>query len=370
MSVFRTSLVQFVSVCLFSIRRTLPAHLPLYICAVLFTAATAAITYAYNAPLKFEASLFFLRTFPVFMLVGLFLAALVKVVRLALAGNQYPLKDFGDWAYWSAVGHDRPGNIVHSVITITPLMISFTAVKEFIPLIHPFTWDPVFEHWDRVLGLGYAPWELLQPIIGYPAVTMMFDVLYNSWFIVIFGALIWQAFFAAASRIRMQYLLAFSLSWFIGGSILAVAFASVGPCYFGFLHSPDPYAPQLAYLREASREWSLVTPYIQDRLWASYAETKGANFGISAMPSMHVAAAVLTALIARRSGQLLGIIFTVYAALIVIGSVHLAWHYAVDGVAGVALAILLWRVAGVLVRVNASLPLIESSYLSAGTKEI
>jgi hypothetical protein len=138
------------------------------------------------------------------------------------------------------------------LITITPLMVSFSALKEFIPIIRPFSWDPTFEQWDRVLAFGYAPWELLQPVIGYPIVTMMFDVAYNSWFIVIFGVLIWQAFFAAASLMRIQYLLAFSLCWFIAGNILAIAFASVGPCYFGFLHSPDPYAGQVAYLREAA----------------------------------------------------------------------------------------------------------------------
>ena len=365
MSAFRTSLAEFAAVCVASIWRTIPAHLPLYLCALVFVPATAAITYAYNAPLKFEASVFFLVTVPKFMMVGLFIAALVQFVRLARRGSQSPLQDFGDWAYRCAVAHDRPGNIVHSLITITPLMVSFSALKEFIPIIHPFSWDPTFEHWDRVIGFGYAPWELLQSVIGYPFVTMLIDIAYNLWLIVIFGVLIWQAFFAAASLTRMQYLLAFSLSWFIAGNLLAIAFASVGPCYFGFLHSPDPYAAQLAYLRETSREWPLLAPLVQDRLWASYVDTKGVNIGISAMPSMHVVAAVLTALIARRSGKLLGVVLTVYAVVIVIGSVHLAWHYAVDGIVGIGLAILFWHVAGVLVRANACLPVLQTRYSSA-----
>jgi hypothetical protein len=304
------------------------------------------------------------------MAAGLFIAAMVQFVRLARAGSHSPLREFGDWAYRCVVAHDRPGNVVHSVITITPLMISFSALKEIIPLIRPFSWDSTFEQWDRVLAFGYAPWELLQPIIGYPIVTMMFDVAYDLWFIIIFGVLIWQAFFAAASPTRMQYLLAFSLCWFIAGNVLAVAFASVGPCYYGFLHSTDPYAAQLAYLREASREWPLLAPHIQDRLWASYAETKGVNIGISAMPSMHVVAAVLTALIARQSGKWLGIVLTAYAAAIVIGSVHLAWHYAVDGIAGIAVAILFWHAAGVFVRSNTTSPVLESRYPSTRVREI
>jgi hypothetical protein len=76
MSVLRNHLAEFVSVCGASIRRTLAAHLPLYVCALLFVPATAAITYLYDAPLQFEASLFFLITVPKFMAVGLFVAAL------------------------------------------------------------------------------------------------------------------------------------------------------------------------------------------------------------------------------------------------------------------------------------------------------
>jgi hypothetical protein len=39
-----------------------------------------------------------------------------------------------------------------------------------------------------------------------------------------------------------------------------------------------------------------------------------------------------------------------------IGSVHLAWHYAVDGIAGAGLAIALWYLAGLIVRGQRPLP--------------
>ncbi len=62
MSAVRNHLAEFASVALASIRRTFPAHLPLYICALVFVPVTAAITLAYDAPLSFGASLFFLRS--------------------------------------------------------------------------------------------------------------------------------------------------------------------------------------------------------------------------------------------------------------------------------------------------------------------
>jgi hypothetical protein len=339
-----------------SVRRTFAPHLPLYVCALLFVPMTALFAYVYRTPLTFEASEFFLRVARDFVLYGLFLAALVQFGRLAFARSRSPLGDFGAWAYRSVVSHDRPGNIVHSLVTITPLMISFSGLKEIIPVIHSFVWDPAFEEWDRVIGFGHAPWTLLQPLAGYPVITGLLDIAYSTWFIVIFSVLIWQAFFAASSALRMQYLLAFSLSWFIAGNVLAVVFASVGPCFYGFIYSPDPYAAQMSYLHGVNQDWPLASLRIQDELWQSYAKTNGANLGISAMPSMHVVSSVLTALIAWRSRTWLGVIFGAYAAIVVVGSVHLAFHYALDAIAGILLALIFWVVAGKLVQVQGRLP--------------
>ena len=68
--------------------------------------------------------------------------------------------------------------------------------------------------------------------------------------------------------------------------------------------------------------------------------------GISAMPSMHVATSVLFALVAWQTHRKLGIVLTVHAAAVMIGSVHLAWHYALDGYIGALLTYGIWRAAG------------------------
>ncbi len=343
-------LAQLGATALASIKRTFPAHIPLYVCAVLFTPITVAIAFAYHARVTMQASIFFLVMVPQFCATGLFVLSVVQFFRLARTGTRSPLRDFGSWLYQAATSHDRPGNAFHTVVTITPLMVSFSALKEIIPLIRPFTWDPTFEHWDRIIGLGEAPWQRLQPLLGYPFVTFLISAAYNVWFAVIFGALIWQAFFARASTLRMHFLLAFSISWFVAGNVLAVLFSSAGPCYYGHFFSPDPYAAQLDYLRAVARDWPIWSLDIQGYLWDSYEKTKGINIGISAMPSMHVVSATLIALIGLRTNRWLGILFTVYPGFIVIGAVHLAWHYAVDAIAGVSLALLFWGIAGVIVR--------------------
>ena len=68
--------------------------------------------------------------------------------------------------------------------------------------------------------------------------------------------------------------------------------------------------------------------------------------GISAMPSIHVAMAVVFALLGMRVNCWLGIVLIAYAVIIQIGSVILGWHYAIDGYVSIILTILLWKLVG------------------------
>jgi hypothetical protein len=65
------------------------------------------------------------------------------------------------------------------------------------------------------------------------------------------------------------------------------------------------------------------------------------------MPSLHVASAVLLALACGRLNRRLATAMWANAALIWLGSVHLAWHYAIDGVLGGAIALAAWKTADV-----------------------
>ena len=70
--------------------------------------------------------------------------------------------------------------------------------------------------------------------------------------------------------------------------------------------------------------------------------------GISAMPSIHVAMAMIFMLTGWRANKLLGIVLTLYALIIQIGSILLAWHYAIDGYFSIVFTILIWNVIGKL----------------------
>jgi len=244
-----------------------------------------------------------------------------------------------------------PQRIAHAVPMLAGMLVfggTFTVMKASIPSLAPFAWDVPFEQLDRWLHGGIAPWELLQPILGAPLVTHAINWAYNFWFYFLGLIWVWQAFSQRDERLRLRFFLTLILSWILLGNIAATMFSSAGPCYFGRVTGlADPFVPLMSYLHEASRSYAVWALEAQEMLWHNYSLREVAlGSGISAMPSMHVAMATLFALVCWRTRRWLGIVMTIYAAVIVIGSVHLGWHYAVDSYAGVLGMLLIWWLVG------------------------
>lgn len=226
---------------------------------------------------------------------------------------------------------------------------TFTYIKDMIPILNPFAWDITFAAWDRALHGGVDPWRLVAPLANNSAITTGLNLAYNLWFFFLYFT-VFHASFDTRNRARsMTYLLTFTLAWIVWGNILAVIFSSVGPAFYAEFGYGDVFAPQLAMLRDLAEirpVWALDT---QVMLLDNY-HTGGPVRGISAMPSMHVTMAVAMALYAFSIRRWLGWVMTGYAALIMVGSVHLAWHYAIDGYLGAVGAITLWYLSRMVVR--------------------
>ncbi|MBE9557966.1 MAG: phosphatase PAP2 family protein [Proteobacteria bacterium] len=238
-------------------------------------------------------------------------------------------------------------------IVLLPLFFaSFSAFKTMIPAINPFRWDGAFAAWDATLHGGTDPWRLLQPVLGHPAVTIAVDWVYSLWFFVVFGALLWQVFSVTNAERRMRFLLSFVLTWITIGTIAAILLSSAGPVYLALLTGEEAgYADLLAYLHDIDRQYPILAVQAHDLLWQTYrsGEMELAH-GISAMPSMHVAAAVLAALLAWRSGKVARIGMIFFVIMIFLGSIHLAWHYAIDGYVAAAMAVMIWKATAPLAR--------------------
>jgi len=239
------------------------------------------------------------------------------------------------------------------VLLVAPAFFSaFTSLKSGLSRLHPYTWDAAIAGWDRAL-FGQDAWRVLQPALGHPPMTFALSVLYSGWhaaMLSIFGGL---CFSLTRPALRLQALIALVGCWALLGTWAATILASVGPCFVGPLHiaAPDGFAPQAAYLQAANRELPIWEFAEQSRLLnAAAAGRPVLGSGISAMPSMHVAVAMLMMLVAWRFGRRAGVIGSLYFAIIVLGSIHLGWHYAMDGIAGAAGAWALWLAAGPVAR--------------------
>ncbi len=220
-----------------------------------------------------------------------------------------------------------------------------SSFKTLIPAFQAFVWDNSFIAVEQWLHGGKQPWEWLQPLLGYPVLTWLINVVYNFWFFIMFLVLFWQMLDAANEVRRRVFLLCFVLIWAVNGSLLAALFSSAGPCFLDRLlpGEPNPFAGLMAYLNEVNQSfpvWALPT---QDALWGLYeSNAMGIGAGISAMPSMHVSVAWLIFLLVRREVAWMKWLGRIFVSFILVGSVHLGWHYAVDGYVAILTTTLIW----------------------------
>lgn len=258
----------------------------------------------------------------------------------------------GNWLTRERLLHALP------VIVVLPLFSSScTLLKTLIPDIHPYDWDATLAGWDLALHFGVAPWRILQPLFGYPAMTAAANIIYCFWFFGLAGLWFWQAFALRDRQLRMQYFISYMLCFALLGNLAATLLASGGPCFYGrMVLGPDPYAPLMQYLHDVSLGSPVnISVGLQDVLWHRYlTDAAGMGSGISAMPSLHVAGATLFALLGWRTNRILGGVLTLNVVLVLVATVHLGWHYAIDGYAAILGTLAIWWVVGAVLRLLAA----------------
>lgn len=239
------------------------------------------------------------------------------------------------------------------LVTIPLFFGMFFTLKISLPQIQPFQYDALFAQWSTSLSGGDPTWRILQRWLGQPWITATLDYVYFLWFAVVHLTFYWQLFSRRRPELRLQFIMAFVGCWGLLGSVVAVAFSSAGPAFFGdLLGRPTPFDGLMAYLDHVRQSgYQLKALMEQSILWQSYVTRNNLPFaGISAMPSIHVSLAVLMALFGWRVSRLAGILYTTFAVLVFLGSVLLAFHYAIDGYAGAALTLAVWSACGWLAR--------------------
>jgi hypothetical protein len=282
---------------------------------------------------------------------GVIIASVAAIWTVGLLARTRPAHPFGAVGRAFAQPHIWPQALARALILVpvTALVTgTFSAIKAAIPDMQQFVFDPAFIALDASLHGGVQPWQLLQPYLGIPLVTAMLDQIYYLWFPIIYHTFYWQIFTRKNRILRLQFITSFLVSWMVIGSAAAVALSSAGPVFLAGLGLDDSAFTGLRdYLGAVNDKSEVFALTVQDMLWRAYAEGIAMPFeGISAMPSMHVALAFLLALFSWRRHWLLGIGYTLFAALIFLGSIHLGFHYAVDGYVAVLMVAAIWWGSG------------------------
>ena len=261
------------------------------------------------------------------------------------------LADYASSSLLARWRRDRGASLIWPPVLFATLMASFNAFKQMVLPIAGYGFDPLLAKADRLLFFGVDGWRVTHAMFGSARATAAIDHLYHGWFVpMALGVIVCAWLPASAYRLRTQYLLSYMGVWIVLGSVLAFLFPSAGPCFYSHLAGPSH---QFDGLMERLNEIQLLNgePLIALRNQALLLHAHGGDQlvmggGISAMPSVHNGLAILFALAGWQVTRPLGALLGAYAALIWVGSIHLGWHYGLDGVVAAVLTWVIWRLCG------------------------
>jgi membrane-associated phospholipid phosphatase len=182
---------------------------------------------------------------------------------------------------------------------------------------------------DMVLGLGRNPTALFQAYLRSSWLDVFTSWMYVSFFVV--PSLVAMTLWLRRRGFR-DYVAAFAI---VHGISLAVHYA---------LPTIPPWMASASGMIEPIERIFLdvmhpSAPQIMD---AGYLTSSN---DVAAMPSVHMAITTLAALGLARLGKAAAIAGGTYAALMLFSITYLGEHYIIDGVAGIVVAVLAWRVA-------------------------
>lgn len=222
------------------------------------------------------------------------------------------------------------------VVALSQTIDAATMIKQNIPYFQAYYADPYLIRFDAVLG--FEPWQLTHAVFG-TFVTRVFDAFYLVWQLAQILLGVWMVLIRNRA-FQLRIAISFQATWLLLGGGLAVLLASVGPCFVKEFYGSDHFAPLMAQVPHDLFSRRAMDWLIRKR------GTGTLGSGISAMPSMHVAVSVLAALCVRFRYPRWQWLAWAFVAIIWIGSIHLGWHYASDGIVSAICVLAIWSAAG------------------------
>lgn len=226
--------------------------------------------------------------------------------------------------------------IVFNVLSVQ----TYGWIKLSVPLLHHRLFDPQLRAISRWLFFDHNPNVFFLELFSNPSLMRAFDWSYANVFIASINIASIYFLSDPDDRIRIGFMNANTLMW-IAGAWIYLAVPSLGPAYF-FPQIYLPLAPLLANTQQLQR----ILMHNYQNIFRAGAPVN-VFFGVAAFPSLHVAFEVLVFLWLRKLWRVGAAIFAVFAIVIFLGSLVTGWHYLIDAIAGVALALLAYAAVAI-----------------------
>jgi hypothetical protein len=234
----------------------------------------------------------------------------------------------------------------------------FLHLKHLIIWLRPANFDLLYWIIDQKLHFGVQPNVLLMKMFGENHdLAVLLDWLYIKYFDYKILVCVFFLMELKGRDLADRFFHAYVLVWMLGGLGYLVMPAD-GPCYSilyrqavraelrEHVFSFPVEVPDKEYARVYEQARIFTAKGYQERLWNDRRRFlkgeryPGVFYGISAMPSLHVAAVSMIAVFLWQATPLLGCIGIIYGFITFFGSMFLQWHYAVDGYIGFVMALI------------------------------
>jgi hypothetical protein len=302
--------------------------------------------------------------YPLWFLVGMLILLLGRL-RNDLLGRPHSSLAHARAFLANRWATDRWLSVVTPPLTVSILLCTFNVYKQIELPTAGFRAEPYLAFIDQQL-FGADAWMITHWLFSSPWITEALDLAYHAWFLPMTLGVVLCSFARPGSRLAWRYLISYVLLWIVLGTVVAYLVPASGPCFYQYFH-PDAarfsqltglLAQQDQFLRAHGLQLRAVE-YQHLLLHDFRSSSLALGAGISAMPSLHNAMAVLFACAAYHVDRRAGRLFSAYAVLIWIGSIHLGWHYAIDGVVAAVLTLSIWKGTGLIRSTRPRLPIAE-----------
>ena len=228
----------------------------------------------------------------------------------------------------------RRGAIVATaLVSFYASYFAYRNLKSVVPLVRPNElFDRQLADWDRALFGGNDPAVLLHTLLGTGVATHALSGAYLLLFVFIPVTLAAALVFSPNLQAGLFYASAQSLNWLLGAASYFLL-PSLGPIY------TDPGVFASLPVSDASRLQELL---LDQRIDFLRDPAIGTAQSIAAFASLHVSIFFTGALAAHilGLGRRWQIVAWVLVALTTTSTIYLGWHYVVDDIGGVILAVM------------------------------